>query len=160
MKILIALILSLLTTSAQPQAPLQKVFLASIKTDALKKTYKLFVELDSEGDIKNIRTENEKGKVKIYEAELLNSKIVLVKTIGIELVTLHCNNFNKKTGCALSIEYPSNLATGRFGTFHADLKREKNLWSLNSNGKSFTNLNLIARKALGLLVGIKRIETN
>jgi hypothetical protein len=135
------------------------IFLANINTDHIKKSYDLSIRLNQQRLITAILTKNvKKNKLKIYPVNVLGKPIVLVKAVGIELVTLACTNFATSRGCDITIEYPYNVATGNFKKFHAKLVYQNHLWQLQeTNGKRFTRLHLKAKKILGVLIGIKRI---
>ena len=154
-------IFSLLPASHAEDSPeANEVFLSLISSDYTKKTYGLLIETDAKGSITGIRTKNNLKKTsKFYQNDVLHKDIVLAKALGVSLVVLKCRNFRPQTGCAMTIEYPSNLTLGKFKTFEAELKKsDDGSWGLFAGGRRFTQLRLIARKALGLLVGIKRIE--
>ena len=134
-------------------------FIALISTDYAKKTYSLFIETNAKNEITSIKTRNNlKNKIKTYPADILHKEITLVKAVGISLVTLRCHDFNPLSGCPITIEYPSNVAFGHFKKFQAEIKKgDAGSWGLYAGGQ-FTELRLMAKKALGLLIGIKRIE--
>jgi hypothetical protein len=135
--------------------------LAVISSDYVSKTYDLSLVINELEIIQNIRVKNnKKNRTKIYSLEKLKDSITLVKAAGIRLVTLTCHNFDPKAGCDLEIEYPYNITYGKFKKFHAKLKRNGNEWGLYRDNKRFTTMKLVAKKFLGLLIGIKRIELN
>ena len=85
----------------------KEVFITLLKTDYVKKSYKLFVKVNAENEIQAIKVFNTlKKKSKIYSKQVLREKITLVKALGISLVTLFCRDFSPKEGCELEIEYP------------------------------------------------------
>lgn len=133
--------------------------LAIIKSSYINKTYTLKLGVDKSNSIENFQvTNNKKQRTKIYPKEILNRPIVLVKTLGIKLVGLRCLNFNKNEGCNIEIEYPHNLTYGRFKIFQAKLKKDKSgIWRLYAYGDAFNNLELVPKKGLGILIGIKSI---
>ena len=79
--------------------------------------------------------------------------------MGVSLVTLRCHNFHPQKGCPITIEYPYNIAFGNFKKFHAEIKKDTTgRWALYAGQRRFERLHLVAKKALGILIGIKRIE--
>jgi hypothetical protein len=135
------------------------IHLARISTDYVKKSYDLMVTINDRGLISAIKTRNNnKNKVKVYPIGVLDKPITLVKAVGVTLVSLTCNNFATNKGCDISIEYPSNLTVGRFKYFNAKLEKVSSKWQLTHNGKPFQEMFLVARKIMGLLIGIKRID--
>lgn len=146
------------STETIKQAP-RDVFLTLISTDYTSKTYTLFVQVNASNDIVGVKIRNnKKNKIKLYPNSKLNTKMTLVKALGTSIITLTCSNFKPNSGCLIGIEYPSNIVFGKYKTFLAFLKRENNKWALSSGPVHFTNMHLKSRKALGLLVGIKKIE--
>lgn len=136
------------------------IHLATISTDYVKKSYDLMVTIDDRGLITAIKTRNnKKNKIKTYPISVLDKPITLVKAVGVTLVGLTCTNFATNKGCDITIEYPSNITFGRFKNFHAKLEKTGGRWRLTRDGKPFDNMFLVARKLMGLLIGIKRIET-
>ena len=101
---------------------------------------------------------NKKNKIKTYSVSVLDKPITLVKAVGVTLVSLSCKNFATNRGCDIEIEYPSNITLGAFKKFHAKLQRVDGKWALTKDGKPFTKMFLVARKLMGLLIGIKRID--
>ena len=135
------------------------IFLTKIATDYTSKTYDLIIELNPQKLISAIKTKNnKKNKIKKYPVKVLNAPITLVKAVGISLVSLTCSNFATSRGCDIIIEYPYNIAIGKYKKFHAKLLKVDNIWQLqDSNGNRFNHLFLKAKRALGILVGIKYI---
>lgn len=155
-----ALIVPLLLALA-PSIDAGESFLSLISSDYDKeKTYSLLVDTNEKNEITAIKTRNNlKKKTKTYPPEILGDEITLVKAAGISLVTLRCHNFNPKRGCPITIEYPYNIAFGNFKKFQALIKKnKKGQWGLYTREGQFKKLHLVAKKALGLLIGIKRIE--
>lgn len=137
----------------------EDVYLATITTDYVKKSYDLMISLNDRQLIEAIKTKNnKKNRIKNYPVSVLNRPITLVKAVGVTLVSLSCTQFATNRGCDIAIEYPSNIAVGSFKKFHAKLEKVEGKWQLSHNGTKFTKLHLIARTALGILIGIKRIE--
>ena len=137
------------------------IFLTKITTDYVKKTYSLYVEVNEANEITAIKTINDqKKKTKIYKTNVLDKEITLVKAVGVTLVSLKCNNFNPQKGCDIVIEYPYNLTYGKFKSFNAKLMRIENDWNLVADNRVFRKMHLVAKKLLGLLIGIKKIETD
>ena len=140
------------------QAP-RDVFLTLISTDYTTKTYTLFVQVDKDNIITSVKIRNnKKNKMKTYSNSKLNTKMTLVKALGVSIITLSCANFNPSNGCVIGIEYPSNLMFGKYKSFHALLKKTNNKWGLWAGATNFTNMHLKSLKVIGLLVGIKKIE--
>ncbi len=137
----------------------QDIFLATISTDYVKKSYDLIITVNDRKLISAIKTKNnKKQKIKTYLVNVLNKPITLVKAVGITLVNLSCLKFATNRGCDIVIEYPENITVGKFKKFTAKLEKHKGVWKLTKNGKPFSKMVLISRKLLGLLIGIKRIE--
>ncbi|MCR9205102.1 MAG: hypothetical protein NXH75_11020 [Halobacteriovoraceae bacterium] len=133
--------------------------MAKITTDYVSKSYDLMITLNDRQLIEAIKTKNnKKNRIKNYPVSVLNRPITLVKAVGVTLVSLSCTKFATSRGCDITIEYPSNLAIGSFKNFHAKLEKVEGKWQLSHQGKKFSQLHLVARKALGILIGIKRIE--
>tara|TARA_R110000868_G_scaffold180754_1_gene421406 strand:- start:4885 stop:5553 length:669 start_codon:yes stop_codon:yes gene_type:complete len=144
---------------ADKELPLQaEVPLALITTDYSDKTYQLVIALDQNSQVSAIKTINNKGKEKTYPLSVLGQEIVLAKAVGVSLVTLHCHNFKQSSGCPLEIEYPSNVTYGKFLRFKADLVKNASGWQLQSSGRKFTSMHLVAKKFFGLLIGVERLE--
>ena len=145
--------------ASQPDsAPLEPIYLATISTDYVKKTYDLLLELNERQLISGIKTRNnKKNKIKSYPVSVLDKPITLVKAAGITLVGLACKNFATSRGCDIEIEYPSNLTIGRFKIFKAKLEKIENTWKLTHQGVPFSKLHLKSKKFLGLLIGIKKL---
>tara|TARA_R110002072_G_scaffold64203_6_gene159790 strand:- start:635 stop:1132 length:498 start_codon:yes stop_codon:yes gene_type:complete len=136
------------------------IFLANISSDIMDKTYDLLVSVDNKKEVISIKTRNnKKNKIKIYKTAVLNKPITLVKTLGITLISLSCNQFNKATGCNIVIEYPYNITYGKFRKFHCKLVKDDGEWKLVAGKKAFSKLHLKANKVVGLLVGIKQLVT-
>lgn len=149
----------LLTTNLNANEKI--VFLAKISTDLTSKTYDLNVITNEQNQIQAIQTKNnKKNKIKTYKTDVLSRPIVLVKTMGIELVSLQCKGFNHENGCEIEIEYPYNLTYGKFKNFHAKLEKKDGAWVLTKDGNIFKKMHLKAKKLIGILVGVKRIETS
>lgn len=155
-------ILSCAEEASSPQlvAAPKSIYLASITSDYSDKKYELSLEVDTDNRIVKIKTYNvNKNKFREYGLDVLKDRIALVKAAGIELITLRCLDFNPDLGCRLEIHYPQNIAVANFGEFYAKLVRTKDSWEIQTEeGLKFERLHLIAKKAIGLLVGIKRIE--
>ena len=120
------------------------------------------VEVDKKNDIVRIKTRNnKKNKLKIYNTDVLDKPISLVKVsaLGLRLIDLTCKGFSPTKGCNIEIKYPYNIISGKNYYFHAILKRVKNKWGLYENGRLYNRMNLLPKKLLGLLVGIKGIQT-
>lgn len=136
------------------------IHLATIATDYIQKSYDLMVTINDRGLITAIKTRNnKKNKIKTYPISVLDKPITLVKAVGVTLVGLTCTNFKTNQGCDIAIEYPSNITLGRFKNFQAKLEKTGGRWRLTRDGKPFDHMFLVARKLMGLLIGIKRIET-
>lgn len=134
-------------------------FLSLISSDQGERTYDLSLEADASGEIVSIRTKNnQKNRVKTHGRDILNEEIGLVKTAGTKIITLRCHDFDPKTGCAITIKYPSNIALGTYRDFHAEIKNEGGEWGLHSGGRRFKEMRLIGKTFLGLIIGIKRVE--
>ncbi len=144
---------------AEETPPVEEIFLAKISTDYVKKSYDLSLRLNPQKLITAILTKNnKKNKKKVYPVNVLNKPIILVKAIGIDLISLKCDNFATSRGCDITIEYPYNLTIGRFKKFKAKLQKIDGQWQLtDENNKRFNQLFLKAKKILGVLIGIKRI---
>lgn len=136
----------------------EEVLLSKISTDFVNKSYLLKLVTNDKNEIQSIKTINNKNKVKNYPVNVLNKPISLVKTAGITLVSLECQNFHPLIGCDILIEYPANIAIGHFDKFKARLLRVRGKWKLISKNKVFTHMRLMARKLAGLLVGVEAIE--
>ncbi|MFW5887867.1 MAG: hypothetical protein ACOCUH_03610 [Bacteriovoracia bacterium] len=135
--------------------------IATISTDYIDKTYDLAIKVDDKNEITHILSiNNKKNKIKTYDTTVLKDPIPLVKTMGVSLVTLRCNNFTPKTGCDINIEYPYNIAFGYFKNFEAKMKKTPNgKWALHSKeGKPFNQLHLTAKTFLGALLGVQEIQ--
>ncbi|PIP89570.1 MAG: hypothetical protein COW79_11405 [Bdellovibrionales bacterium CG22_combo_CG10-13_8_21_14_all_38_13] len=135
-----------------------EVKLATITTDYTERTYDLILSLDENKQVTAIKTKSNKGKVKNYPVHVLNKQIVLVKAVGVSLVTLLCRDFNQTSGCAIEIEYPSNLTYGKFLRFESNLVYQNDQWQLQSQNRQFTSMHLVAKKVFGILIGVERIE--
>lgn len=137
----------------------EDIFLARISTDYVKKSYDLSLRLNSQKLIIAILTKNnQKNKEKVYPVKVLDKPIILVKAVGIKLISLKCENFATSRGCDITIEYPYNLTYGKFKTFKAKLLKKDGKWQLtDQNNKRFNKLFLQAKKVLGVLIGIKKI---
>lgn len=135
-----------------------EVKLATITTDYTNRTYDLILSLDQEGKVTAIKTKSNKGKIKNYPLHVLDRQIVLVKAVGISLVTLTCKNFKQFSGCPIEIEYPSNLTYGKFLRFESNLVFANEKWQLQSQNRQFTSMHLVAKKVFGILIGVERIE--
>lgn len=144
------------TITAAPK----NIVLASITSDYTDKKYELSLDVDQKNDIQLIKTYSaHNNKFKEYALDVLMNRITLVKAAGIQLITLRCIEFKPESGCKLEIYYPSNLAVANFSEYYAKLVRTKDSWELQTEeGFKINRLHLIAKKAIGLLVGIKRIE--
>lgn len=137
------------------------ILLATISSDYAAKTYGLSIRVNKNNEIESIVSKNnKKNKSKVYHSSVLNNEITLVKTLGIPLVTLKCSDFDSEAGCPITINYPKNIAIANFDNFHARLRKVKGKWGLYVDNKKFTKMNLIAKKVLGALVGVDKIETN
>lgn len=137
----------------------EDIFLATISTDYIKKSYDLILTLNERKLIAAIKTkDSKKNKVKTYPVSVLNKPITLVKAVGVTLVNLSCLNFATNRGCDIIIEYPSNITVGKFKKFTAKLEKHEGTWKLTKSGNPFSQMNLISRKIVGLLIGIKRID--
>lgn len=141
------------------EAPkLKEILLTTISTDYTDRTYDLILTFDDKQLVNAIKTKSNKGKVKIYPLNVLDREVVLVKAVGVALVTLVCKNFKQEKGCPIEIEYPSNVTYGKFLRFQAELVQAKDTWQLESRGRPFTSMHLVAKKLFGLLIGVDRIE--
>lgn len=139
----------------------KEILLATISSDYTSKTYGLSVNVNAKNKIESIVSKNnKKNSSKIYMPSVLDKEITLVKTVGIPLVTLLCKNFDAEAGCPIKINYPKNIAIANFDDFHARLRKVDGIWGLYSNNRKFTKMNLVAKKIMGALVGVKKIETN
>ena len=155
------LIFATIITSFSLQAEVTDVHLSLISSNYVDKTYSLLVGVDKKNEIQYIKTiNNKKNKVKIYPNKVLKNNVPLVKAAGIELVTLRCSNFNPNLGCPITIKYPTNIIVMAFKSFKAVIRKEKGKWGLFIGPKRFTKMHLVARKTLGLLLGVKRIEVS
>ena len=137
------------------------IFMVRISNDyAPQKTYDLILDVQTNGHIKGIKTRNnKKNKIKYYPPKILNESMTLLKAAGIKLVTLKCQGFRPDKGCDMIIEYPSNIALGKFKKFHAQIKMEDGQWGMYSkNGIKFRRMHLVSKKLLGLTTGIKKIK--
>jgi len=133
--------------------------LAVISTSFIKKTYSLFVEVNEKNEIVNIKSRNDKkNKIKIYPAAILHKRVTLVKAAGFHLVTLLCAPFDAKTGCPIVIKYPTNIILQSYKNFKAEIRFRDNKWGLFVGPNRFTRMHLVAKKPLGLLIGVRRIE--
>lgn len=135
-----------------------EVMLAKISTDYTDRTYDLILTLDQQQNVSGIRTKSNKGKIKNYPLNVLDREVVLVKAVGVALVTLLCKDFKQETGCPIEIEYPSNVTYGKFLRFQAQLAFTEGKWQLESRERPFTIMHLVAKKLFGLLIGVERIE--
>lgn len=139
----------------------QNIVLSTITSDFKKDYfYELSINVDKSGKIQSIQsTKKPHNTHKVYPTELLNKEITLVKSIGISLVTLKCIGFTPTHGCDIEISYPYNISYGNFDSFAAQLRKVGGKWGLySSKGEAFNNMQLVSKKMLGLLVGIKRIN--
>lgn len=135
-----------------------EVMLAKISTDYTDRTYDLILMLDANQKVSGIRTKSNKGKIKNYPLNVLDREVVLVKAVGVALVTLLCKDFKQEVGCPIEIEYPSNVTYGKFLRFQSQLAFSDGKWQLESRGRPFTVMHLVAKKLFGLLIGVDRIE--
>ena len=163
MRVLFLFLLSVLNiqVEAAPPAPKnEEIFIARITGNFSDKTYDIFLELNPRKLISAMKTRNnKKKKTKRYGLDILSKPIPLAKAAGVVLVSLKCLRFNTAKGCDIEIEYPSNIALGRFKTFKTKLKRKEGKWGFyDEKGNAFTRMHLVSKKVLGILVGIKRIE--
>jgi len=141
----------------QANAPTE-VLLAKISTDYTDRTYDLILALDANKKVSGIRTKSNKGKIKNYPLNVLDREVVLVKAVGVALVTLLCKDFKQDVGCPIEIEYPSNVTYGKFLRFQAQLAFTDGKWQLENRDRPFTVMHLVAKKLFGLLIGVDRIE--
>ena len=125
-----------------------------------EKTYDLILDVKINGHIKGIKTRNnKKNKVKFYPPKVLDKSMTLLKAAGIKLITLKCQNFKPNKGCSIIIEYPTNIALGKFKKFHAQIKMKDGQWGMYSTSEQkFRRMHLVSKKLLGLITGIKKIE--
>ena len=136
------------------------IFMVRISNDYTpSKTYDLILDVRPDGQIKGIKTRNnKKNKVKYYPPTVLDKSMTLLKAAGITLITLKCKGFNPTKGCDMVIEYPSNIILGKFKKFHAQIKMKKGQWGMYSNNnQKFTRMHLVSKTTLGLITGIKKI---
>lgn len=157
-----ATVLATVEKAEEPAATKEEdIYLATISTDYVQQSYELMITLNSRKLISAIKTRNtKKNKTKVYPVSVLDKPITLVKAVGVTLVSLSCNNFATHRGCDINIEYPSNLTLGKFKFFKAKLEKIEGKWVLTKDGKPFSKMNLVARKLMGLLIGIKRIDVH
>jgi hypothetical protein len=136
--------------------------LSKITSDLGGRYYNLSLVVDENNLIQAIKSfSSRKNRTRTYGGAVLRDRITLVKTLGMELVTLRCLNFSPSNGCKIEIEYPYNITYGNFKKFYAYLKKIDGKWALtNERGQVFKSMHLKSKKILGLLVGIKRIFTN
>lgn len=135
-----------------------EIMLAKISTDYTDRTYDLILMLDTNQKVSGIRTKSNKGKIKNYPLNVLDREVVLVKAVGVALVTLLCKDFKQEIGCPIEIEYPSNVTYGKFLRFKSQLSFTDGKWQLESHGRPFSVMHLVAKKLFGLLIGVERIE--
>ena len=136
------------------------IFMVRISNDYTpQKTYDLILDVRPDGNIKGIKTRNnKKNKVKYYPPEVLDKSMTLLKAAGIKLITLKCKGFRPGKGCDIVIEYPSNILLGKFKKFHAQIRMKKGQWGMYSdNNQKFRRMHLVSKKTLGLITGIKQI---
>ncbi len=137
----------------------KEILLTVITSNYTNRTYNLSIATDDKDEIVSIISKNnKKNKTKIYNHSLLSKEITLVKTLGISLVTLRCVDFDPQAGCRIKIHYPKNILLANFKDFDSRLRKVNGEWGLYIGSRKFTKLNLIAKKILGALVGIKRID--
>lgn len=137
------------------------IHLSLISSNYVDKTYSLFVGVNKKNEITYIKTiNNKKNKVKLYPNNVLSKNVPLVKAAGIELVTLNCKNFDPTKGCPITIKYPTNILVMAFKSFNAVIRKENGAWGLFIGNKKFTKMHLVARKVLGILLGVKRIDVS
>ena len=137
------------------------IFVVRISNDyEPEKSYDLILDVERNGRIKGIKTRNnKKNKVKFYPPKVLDKPLPLLKAAGITLITIECKGFKPDQGCEIIIEYPSNIALGKFKKFHARIKMLGGQWGIYSTeDKKFTRMHLSSRKILGLIAGIKGIK--
>ena len=135
-------------------------FILLISTDYVDKTTSLFVETNSKNEIVSLKTRNNhKNRTRTYKTDILHKDIKMVKTAGISLVTLRCKGFKADKGCAISIQYPYNILTNNYKTFHAAVRKVEERWGFFVGEKRIKELRLIAKTGMGLPIGIKRVET-
>lgn len=160
MKFLIASLLLLSSVAFAETVKIKDIHLSTISTNYVDKTYSLLIGVDSKNTIQYVKTiNNKKKKVKVYQNKLLKNNLPLVKAAGIELVTLRCDNFDPTKGCPISIRYPTNIIVMAFKSFKAEIKKDSaGNWGLYMGPKKFSNMKLIARKVMGLLIGVKKID--
>lgn len=145
-------------SKSEVESAAQDIFLATITTDYTERTYDLMLSLDEKSNVSAIKTKSNRGKIKNYPLAVLNREVVLVKAVGVSLVTLLCQNFSQEMGCPIEIEYPSNITYGKFLRFQAQLKNVDGAWQLQSRDRAFSRMHLVAKKVFGLLIGVDRIE--
>ncbi len=134
-------------------------FLAQITSGLGPKSYNLIVETDDQNRIIAIKTRRRPGdKVKVYPAAILENPVPLAKSVGIVLVDLTCKPFDPQKGCPIEIRYPYNITVAAFKRFQAKLAFTKGKWQITANDKAFTKMHLVARKFIGILIGVKKIE--
>ena len=133
--------------------------LAILSNDYRKGTRDLMVVTDAKHQIVSIQIRNNRKKrTKTYPASKLNEKIPLAKTAGVTLVELQCLNFDPQKGCLVQIEYPYNITYASFRRFRAELKLKNGQWGFYQGERRFVGIHMIAKKWLGILVGIKEIQ--
>ena len=159
MRSLIKITLSILFFGAFSGPEAHAVFLSQITSDLSNRYYKLSLVVDEKNLIKAIQSfSSRKNRTKTYASNVLGDKVTLVKSMGIDLVTLRCIDFRPDKGCKIEIEYPYNITYGNFDKFYAYLVQKNGQWVLtNDRGQVFTKMFLKAKKFLGMLVGIKKI---
>lgn len=133
--------------------------LLNISSNFSKSRYGLILLLNKRNNILKIKTKNyKKKKNKQYSVNVLKKGIALVKTGGIKLVTLKCQDFKRHKGCQMTLKYPTNILTLSNKILKISLEKKKKTWSFYYNGRAFQNMKVHGRKIFGKVIGIKKIE--
>lgn len=154
------LLLLSLSAGAKTLNKTKEVFVLRVSTDYDKsKTFDLMLKINYRGLIDGFKTrDNKKKKTKSYPVSIMEDAVPLVKSGGIKLVSLRCENFNTARGCDMIIRYPYNLTYGRFKEVKCQIKRTGRNWGIYHDGKKVTKMHMTSKKLLGTLVGIEKVE--
>ena len=152
------------TNAMIPKVSPKSIDLISITSDVDKLPSVMYVILDDNHDITEFGKKDldAKGRViarTIFSTELDINGVVLKKKKGRKILIMRGHNIGPIYGGGLELDFLYNGITGSRKSFHVELVRQDNTWSVKVKDRTVSHLNFkVHRKRFVGVVGIRKVE--
>ena len=147
-----------------PNIPGKDIDLIAITSDTDRLPSIMYVVLDKNYEIKEFGKKDLDAKGKIISRTLFSTEldidgVVLKKKKGRKILVMRGHNVGPIYGGGLELDYLYNGITGSRKSFHVDLDRQDNTWSVKVKDRKVKHLHFkVHRKRFVGVIGIRKVE--